>query len=315
MVNTNEIIKAEDGQLAQEKIKVLEDTVKSEILNITNSQFQNNWFFWNVNFDWLYRLGHSEIANMEQEKRFEIIKNNYTAEQMVKDFCQGATELHKFSVKETKKTESLEKDIKDKDEQIRELTVFKEWVEDLKEKNVELLTAYYKEEEKEEKSDWDYWHKEDLKSLMSKNESKPVEVSHEVIGKWEADAKDRAEALDVTEEWKNRQVEDLENRIEEQSVLLEKSSDELEKERTSNKELREELDGEKMTTQKLQEELEKEREQNRELRWQLHLEKKPLPKKGFRLLGLKIENKFSQLAQKIKSRTQKVVARIEVKTK
>ncbi|CAI2173329.1 18012_t:CDS:2 [Funneliformis geosporum] len=46
----------------------------------------------------------------------------------------------------------------------------------------------------------DYWHKEDLKELINENEDKPVEVAMEVIEKWEKDAKDFTEALDIAEE-------------------------------------------------------------------------------------------------------------------
>jgi len=48
---------------------------------------------------------------------------------------------------------------------------------------VKVLSTYIKEEQQKDKVNWDFWHEEDLKKLISKNEDKPVEVATEIIEK------------------------------------------------------------------------------------------------------------------------------------
>jgi len=92
-------------------------------------------------------------------------------------------ELVKENLDYQRKTEEQSLKISDLENKVKELTVFKEQIDYLKENMAKVLSTYIKEEQQEEKANWDYWHEEDLKKLINKNEDKPVEVATEVIEK------------------------------------------------------------------------------------------------------------------------------------
>ena len=197
---------------------------------------------------------------------------------------------------------------------VKELTVFKEQVDYLKENMVKVLSTYIKEEQQKDKVNWDFWHEEDLKKLISKNEDKPVEVATEIIEKWEGDVKDHAEAMDRAEAWKNWQKGLLNDEIKTQSLMLKKSDKMLEEEVTKNTKLQEESEGKSKM-------LARSEEREEELNRQLYLERKPLPslpkkRNTFQKLGTKIKTKFQkfqQLVEKKKHQAQEFIAQIEVK--
>ena len=105
-----------------------------------------------------------EIAGtlMTLEQHF-LPKHEFTLEDFVKGCaewtllnCDSYSYIYQKNEKLEEKNALLEK-------KVAELTPFKEQVENLKENMAKTLNTYLKEEQQEEKNDWDYWHKEDLR--------------------------------------------------------------------------------------------------------------------------------------------------------
>jgi hypothetical protein len=237
-----------------------------------------------------------------------IFGNNFTLENVVKGFsewtllnCDSYSYIYQKNEKLEEKNALLEK-------KVAELTPFKEQVENLKENMAKTLNTYLKEEQQEEKNDWDYWHKEDLKELINENEDKPVEVAIEVIEKWEKDAKDFSEVLDTAEEWKNWQKGLLNDEIKEKSLMLQKSDKMLEEEITKNAKLQEELAQKLEMLRKNDQRFEDEAKEREELKTQLYLERKPLPSlpKEVESRTLNKQSIFKQLKTKTKAKVQQL---------
>lgn len=103
--------------------------------------------------------------------------------------------------------------------------------------------------------------------------------------------------------------------IENQKDSVYKYTKKLAKKVVKIKNLKEELREEREERIKNGRKLTKEKSKNKELQDKLHFATKPLPKTPIKLKITKAKNKFQQLIEKTKQRSQELVARIEVKVK
>ena len=202
-------------------------------------------------------------------------------------------------------------EIKELEQKVKELTVFKEQIEDLEKKTVDILTKVKKEEDEE----ITYWEKGEPQELLENiKKGNLVQTVIRVIKKWKRDAKIHYESLGTSEIWNKNQKTELVKEVEEKSRMLQESDKMIEEEIAKNTKLQEELEEKSKM-------LAKSEEREEELNRQLYLERKPLPvlpkkRNSFQKLGSKIKIKFQKLQQLVenkKHQAQEFTAQMEVK--
>lgn len=303
---------------------VLRDEVKTKGLNMTDEQIdelfkREDWkekteFKLTEDKDgwWMsYKGVHSWLVR--PRKPIAILKR---MNEEKKNQEKALDAYHKLTSEQAVKVRELE-------ETKKELTPYKEQIQELQKENFTLLSIWHKEVE-ESKGIWEqgepcYWNKEDLEELIEQNKSEPNKTAIQIIEKWEIDAETHSEGIDKSEEWKNKKVEILEEEIADKSKNLERSSKLIEKKDLQISELQQEVQQLKINLEKANKTIEKKDLENRDL---LHLslsnkELPPLPKKQnkFKLLG-KLKNKcqqFKQFMKKQKVQEQELVCQIEIK--
>jgi len=233
----------------------------------------------------------------------EIIEN------LKKDNEEAITHLTNYHFEQLKEKDA---EISELEQKVKKLTVFKEQIEDLEKKTVEILTKVKKEEDQE----ITYWEKGEPQELLNNiKKGNLVQTVIRVIKKWKRDAKVHFKFIDAAKELNDGIKSELRKEVADNSETLRVERETLAAEREKNRELQKKLEESLEMLEEVRGNLRGERKKTQELTGLLNLFTKPLPKapKKFKIFKEKAKTKLQNLAEKTKHQSQELFARMEVR--